>query len=150
VNENRVIASDQLVSVVYASSGVREFDDAEIADILAQSRRNNTRCGLTGMLLYRGGNFLQVLEGPDAAVQSTLQRIERDDRHRGIMVIKKSVIQSRRFSEWTMAFRKLGSEDIREMEGYSPFMELSFDSQAFQAEPDFGDRMLLQFKEKMR
>jgi hypothetical protein len=144
------IAPDQLVSLVYVSSGGREFDDLEIRALLAQARKNNERCGLTGMLLYRVGNFLQVLEGLDSEVESTLQRIQRDPRHRGIMVMKKTAIQTRSFSEWTMAFRKLGSENLSPMEGYSPFMEMSFDSQDFKAQPDFGFRMLLQFKDKMR
>jgi len=66
------------------------------------------------------------------------------------MVMKKTAIQIRSFSEWTMAFRRLDREKLRDMEGYGPFMELSFDSQAFRAQPDFGFRMLLQFKDKMR
>lgn len=144
------VATSQLLSVVYVSSGVCEFDDLEITALLAQARKNNEHCGLTGMLLYRDGNFLQVLEGPEAEVESTLLRIKSDPRHRGIMVMQKKAIQTRSFSEWTMAFRRLGSENLRQMEGYSPFMELSFDSKTFRAQPDFGFRMLLQFKDKMR
>jgi hypothetical protein len=143
-------ATDDLVSLVYVSSGVREFEDSEITALLTQSHRNNETCGVTGMLLYRDGNFLQVLEGPEVAVQATLQRIKSDNRHGGIMVLKNEHIQSRHFPEWTMTFRKLGSEDLRDMEGYSPFMEQSFNSDAFKAEPDFCYRMLLQFKKKMR
>ena len=141
---------DQLVSLVYVSAGVRLFGEPEVADILAQSHRNNERAGITGMLLYRDGNFMQVLEGSDAAVQTTLKRIRGDERHRGIVVLKTDKISQRSFSQWTMAFRKIGTEDLRGIEGYSPFMELSFDSKAFQERPDFGYRMLLQFKKKMR
>ena len=142
--------SDQLVSLVYVSASVRLFGESEIAEILAQSHRNNGRAGITGMLLYRDGNFLQVLEGPDAAVESTLQRIRNDERHRGILVMRKDKIESRAFSEWTMAFKKVGSAEMQDMEGYSPFMELSFDSQAFKDRPDFAYRMLLKFKNTMR
>ena len=143
-------ASDQLVSLVYVSAGVRLFREAEIKNILAQSHRNNGRSGITGMLLYRDGNFLQVLEGPDAAVQTTLDRIRTDERHRGIVVLKTDVIKSRSFSEWTMAFKKIGSAEMEGTEGYSPFMELSFNSQAFKQRPDFAYRMLLKFKDTMR
>lgn len=143
-------ARDQLVSLVYVSAGVRVFGEEEIKEILAQSHRNNARDGITGMLLYRDGNFLQVLEGPDAAVQSTLQRIRGDKRHGGIVVLKKQNIDDRNFSEWTMAFRTVGSAEMQEVEGYSPFMELSFDSQAFKDRPDFAYRMLLKFKNTMR
>ena len=60
----------QLVSLIYVSSGVRVLTDAEIFEILTQSRRNNERCGITGLLLYRDGNLMQVLEGPGAAVKT--------------------------------------------------------------------------------
>jgi hypothetical protein len=142
--------SEPLISLVYVSAGIRVFNEEDINDILAQSHRNNERHGITGMLLYRDGNFLQVLEGPAAAVESTLQRIRVDPRHRGILVLKKVKIEDRSFSEWTMAFKRIGSAEIKEMEGYSPFMELSFDSEEFKERPEFGYRMLLQFKDKMR
>ena len=144
------IAADQLVSVVYVSAGVRVFEEPEIAEILSQSHRNNGRCGITGMLLYRDGNFLQVLEGPAAAVDSTLNRIRADERHRGIVLMKKENVDNRRFSEWTMAFKRVNSAEMQGIEGYSPFMELSFDSQAFKERPDFAYRMLLKFKNTMR
>ena len=136
--------------MIYVSSGVRSFSDAEIRDILSVSRRNNERSGLTGMLLYRDGNFLQVLEGPESAVEATFARISKDPRHRGIIVIRITRPTSRLFSEWTMAFRDLTSDDASTLEGYNPFMEASFDSEAFRAQPEFAYRMLLQFKEKMR
>ena len=150
MNSPIAVAADQLVSLVYVSAGVRVFGEAEIKEILGQSHRNNRRCGITGMLLYRDGNFLQVLEGPDTAVQSTLERIQADERHRGIVVMKKENIDSRNFSEWTMAFKRVDSAEMQEIEGYSPFMELSFNSQGFRERPDFAYRMLLKFKNTMR
>jgi hypothetical protein len=146
-----MIASvEQLVSVVYVSSGVRAFTDAEILEILTQARRNNERCGITGMLLFRDGNFLQVLEGPEAAVKETLQKIERDERHKGILVLKTNPISERNFAEWTMAFRDISLEALKNVEGYSPFMEMSFDSEELRLKPDFAYRMLLQFKARLR
>jgi hypothetical protein len=144
------IAADQLVSLVYVSSGVRQFAETEIAEILAQARRNNQRSGLTGMLLYRDGNFLQVLEGTEGSVKAAMQRIERDDRHRGILVMKQGAITERRFSQWQMAFRDISLEGLKEIEGYSPFMETSFETDEFRSKPDFAYRMLLQFKSRLR
>ena len=118
-------------------------------EILTESRRNNERSGVSGMLLYREGNFLQVLEGPASSVETTLARISNDTRHRGIIVIRKTCTTRRLFSEWSMAFRKLESDDARTLEGYNPFMEVSFDSEAFRAHPEFAYRMLLRFKETM-
>jgi len=102
------------------------------------------------MLLYRDGNFLQVLEGPEAAVKDTLRRIEQDERHKGILVMKTSPITERNFADWTMAFRDISLEALKDMEGYSPFMEMSFDSEELRSKPDFAYRMLLQFKTRLR
>ena len=141
---------DSLVELVYVSSAVRLFSDMEIVGILTEARRNNARAGLTGMLLYRDGNFLQVLEGPEAAVRATFQKIERDQRHRGIFLMKNSLIAERSFSEWQMAFRDISGDQVKQIEGYSPFMELSFTADDFRSKPDFAVRMLLQFKDKLR
>ncbi len=145
-----VDSADPLMALVYVSSGVRVFTQTEITQILTEARRNNRQAGLTGMLLYRDGNFLQVLEGPQAAVMATFKKIERDPRHRGLLVMKNSPIAERSFSEWQMAFRDISCDSVKEIEGYSPFMELSFSADAFRSKPDFALRMLLQFKDKLR
>jgi len=65
---------NELVSLVYVSSSVRELDDSEILNILRTSQRNNERRNITGMLLYKDGNFLQVLEGTDRSVTELMER----------------------------------------------------------------------------
>jgi hypothetical protein len=142
--------SDPLVSVIYVSSGIHLFSDTEIVQILTQARTNNERCGLTGMLLYRDGNFLQVLEGPRPALEATFGRIKLDPRHRGILQMKKNPIAARAFAEWQMAFRDISNESLTAIKGYSPFMELSFGDELFRSKPDVAHRMLLQFKENLR
>jgi hypothetical protein len=81
---------------------------------------------------------------------ATFKKIERDPRHRGLLVMKNSPIAKRSFSEWQMAFRNISCDAVKQIEGYSPFMELSFDGDAFRSKPDFALRMLLQFKDKLR
>ncbi|AUZ89011.1 hypothetical protein CVO76_16195, partial [Arthrobacter agilis] len=51
---------DQTLSIVYSSTATRPLNDADLSALLAISRRNNARAEVTGMLLYRGGRFLQV------------------------------------------------------------------------------------------
>ncbi len=55
--------------LVYVSSAVRPFSRVDLDDLLATSRANNARVGITGMLLYKDGNFMQVLEGDEEAVR---------------------------------------------------------------------------------
>ena len=96
---------DHLLSIVYASNAREPFDDAQLADLLAQSRASNTRNGLTGMLLYRNGRFVQVLEGPEGAVRDLVAVIGEDPRHSGMRVLVEEPITSREFAEWTMGFQ---------------------------------------------
>ena len=51
-----------LVSLSYVSSAVRKLDDHELLEVLRVARKNNERLGVTGMLLYHDGNFMQILE----------------------------------------------------------------------------------------
>ena len=53
--------------VVYASAAVEAFSEVQLVQLLARARTNNERLGVTGLLLYDEGSFLQVLEG-DAKV----------------------------------------------------------------------------------
>lgn len=94
-----------LISVLYTSDATEPFDDDRLAALLAQSRAANAHRDITGMLLYRRGRFVQVLEGPEGAVRSLLATIEADPRHRGIRILLDLPIERRDFAEWTMGYQ---------------------------------------------
>lgn len=96
-----------MLSLVYVSNAVQPLSAAELRELLACSRAHNLRDGLTGLLLYRDGYFLQVLEGPRAAVRQTFGRIERDRRHHHLCLLDERPIVRRVFGEWSMAFPHL-------------------------------------------
>jgi hypothetical protein len=96
-----------MISLVYVSSATRDFSAAELDALLITSRRNNSSDAITGMLVYRDGDFLQILEGPEAAVRATYARIARDPRHGRIMALDESRIETRAFGEWSMGFRQV-------------------------------------------
>jgi len=85
--------------VVYVSVAPRRLRDAELLEILELSRANNSRQAVTGMLLYSGTCFIQVLEGTPAVVERLLRRIRRDRRHRGFMVLLDHLVPRRSFSD---------------------------------------------------
>lgn len=99
-------------TIVYASTANETFSDEDLAELLAESRFTNERLSLTGALLYRNGRFAQVLEGPEEAVRSIYASIVADARHRDIRLVSDTPIESRKFSNWTMAYRPL-DEDRR-------------------------------------
>jgi hypothetical protein len=83
----------------------------EIRAILATARKNNPGNGITGALLYSGGYFCQVIEGPQSVIKKLFENIEADTRHKDVVVLHFVPIQSRAFSEWAMAFAGF-EEDI--------------------------------------
>ncbi len=78
------------------------FDDGMLNGILSISRRNNARDGLTGALVCRRDIYLQLLEGPEAAVMATYARIAEDDRHLAIRQLVSAPVDSRIFPDWAM------------------------------------------------
>lgn len=81
----------------------------EIEDILRVSRSNNQRDELTGMLVVGGRRFLQVLEGPSAALQRTYDRIKRDPRHFAMVELGRKQLPKRSFGNWAMGYEHGGS-----------------------------------------
>ena len=90
-----------LVRLLYASRAVDTSPDA-IDAILAQSRQYNPTCGITGILCYGGGIFLQAIEGGRMAVSELYGHIQRDPRHKDVALLHYEEIAERRFGGWTM------------------------------------------------
>lgn len=63
--------SDEIM-LIYGSSSTDRFSEADLVPLLQQAREKNQRLNVTGMLLYRDGNFLQVLEGERETVDLAL------------------------------------------------------------------------------
>jgi hypothetical protein len=136
-------------SLVYVSSATELFSRAELDDILAASRRNNAAAGVTGMLLYKDGNLMQVLEGDEAAVRDTYARIALDPRHRGLLVLLEQAVEERQFEDWTMAFRDLEAVDAATVPGYSQFLNTPLTSPEITGDPSAAWRLLTTFKQSM-
>jgi len=90
-----------LVRLLYASRAVDINPDA-IETILSQSRLHNPECGITGILCYGGGIFLQAIEGGRMAVSELYGHIQRDPRHKDVVLLHYEEISERRFGGWTM------------------------------------------------
>ena len=88
--------------LLYASNTSRDVSQDVLDDILAASRRNNPRDGITGMLLYVEGGFMQVLEGGRETVNRLYARIANDPRHQDVTLLSYQEIDERRFASWTM------------------------------------------------
>lgn len=78
------------------------YDAAMLGGILVAARRNNHRDGLTGALICRHDIYLQLLEGPVAAVTAAFARIARDDRHLDVVELVNADVDCRMFPTWDM------------------------------------------------
>jgi hypothetical protein len=90
-----------LVRLLYASRAIDLRPEA-IEAILAQSRLSNPTCGITGILCYGAGIFLQAIEGGRMAVSELYGHIQKDARHKDVVLLHYEEISERRFGGWTM------------------------------------------------
>jgi hypothetical protein len=112
-----------LLSVAYVSAATDPLDDDDIAALLIQARAANRRNGLTGALIYRGGRFAQILEGPEAMVRSRYASIASDPRHRNVQMMREARIAERQFPQWTMGFRPPVDSTVSQLAGFDNFFE---------------------------
>ena len=137
-----------MFSLTYVSSAIKPFSGRELRDLLAHCNVANRRRNVTGMLLYKDGNFMQVLEGEKQTVTETHQIIARDTRHRGLITLLKGDIAEREFAHWSMGFRDLGA-DLADADGYSEFLTVALTDPAFALHPSRAKKLLLSFKKTM-
>ena len=137
-----------MYSLTYVSSAVAKLSADQLREILEQSRRNNEPQGITGLLLYKGGNFMQVLEGERDVVLRAKERIAKDSRHRGILVLLEGDIEQRSFASWSMAFKDLNAA-AGEIPGYDEFLNTSLTDERFVNDPAMSVKLLQIFKRTM-
>ncbi|MGS2721463.1 BLUF domain-containing protein [Paraglaciecola aestuariivivens] len=109
----------KLYQLIYSSMCKTQLCVEDLDYILKVSRINNVQVDITGMLLYQQGSFIQVLEGPQKAVQATFTKIEKDPRHHSVTVLYQDHCEQRDFPTWAMAFHGF---DSNESEGLSDFL----------------------------
>lgn len=138
-----------LYVLIYVSTATNLFTKDALRMLLAQCHKNNGPLGLTGMLLYKDGNFMQVLEGSPEAVAAMHERIRRDPRHYGLVTLLEGPLKERNFAEWTMGFRDLESAETRALPGYSEFLNAPLTGKEFSENPSLAQKLLLSFKKSM-
>jgi len=99
-----------LLRLMYASTATFEpvHDgrgiEVSVARILMQSRKNNPKRLIGGVLHYGDGYFFQCLEGPREAVNHVYHVIAADPRHRDVEVLSATSPGERLFNQWSMKY----------------------------------------------
>ncbi len=104
--------------IIYLSRATQALTTMDLIGLLVRSRSHNQQVGITGSLVYGEGQFMQVLEGEEAAVRALYEAIVRDPRHRAILKLADKPVAGRIFAGWSMAFRELSPAHMAELEGY--------------------------------
>ena len=112
-----------LVRLLYVSRSVDNMPET-IESILTKSRSHNPSSGITGILCYGGGIFLQAIEGGRAAVSELYNTIQKDPRHHHVELLHFEEISERRFSGWTMGQVNLSKINTSILLKYSERPEL--------------------------
>lgn len=104
-----------MLRITYLSEASEPFTPQALLDLLEQCRRNNPGWGVTGLLIYANGTFLQTVEGEDAKVDALLERIASDPRHRHFRILSRQPISERSYQDWSMGFEQLTEDRLREI-----------------------------------
>ena len=136
-----------MLQIIYASAETEPFTAANLEALLAKARIKNARLGVSGMLLYEGGSFLQVLEGEPEVTAALFRQIEADPRHGRVIKLHETTIASRQFEGWSMGFASVDA--LRGSPGYSPILEHDFPISSFLGgrSVSLAHGMLLGFRE---
>lgn len=134
-----------LKHLIYISSATSPCSNSDLGKILESSARHNKALGVTGMLLYASGYFMQVLEGEPDSVADIYGRIAKDARHTDLAVLSNEPIAKRSFSQWNMGYRGLTQEDASTHPSLAPFFSKGFDANVIGAAPGRALSMLRLF-----
>lgn len=138
-----------MLSITYISSATALFSENDLVRMLMQIRPLNLRSGVTGMMLYRDGNIIQTIEGPDEAVTALFDKIRDDPRHKDVIVLLKETVEKRQFPEWSMGFHNVSAIPGEALEGFSAFLRDPVAAEAFRDNPEPAFQLLSMFRENM-
>ncbi len=102
---------DMISTLIYRSRAVDTMNAQDLTDLLTPARARNAALDVTGIMLFDGVHFVQLLEGPDEAVSHLFDSIRRDDAHKNVVLLMQDQGPARRFGGDAMALL-----DLRELD----------------------------------
>jgi hypothetical protein len=110
-----------MLQALYVSKTSQPMSAEQLLSLLLQCRTNNQACGVTGMLLYSGGTFLQAIEGEEEVIEDLLEKILADPRHDNVQLLSKKTVDARQYADWSMGFEEVSDEALGKIEGLRGF-----------------------------
>lgn len=137
-------------TITYVSTAKSPFSEEQLLALLEKSRENNAKFDITGMLLYRSGNFMQAIEGPADAARQLYSNIRRDPTHHNIITLIDEPIAERNFGNWHMGFANLSNSDLSGIEGFYPIFRESLKENQLPIKPSTARMLLFTFRQSVR
>jgi uncharacterized membrane protein (DUF373 family) len=137
-----------MIRLLYISSATKPMDEEELLALLQECRNNNSKDGITGMLLYCGESFIQVLEGEQQEVEALYKTIKKDPRHSNCTILEKKHISERKFPEWSMGFKKFSDADLSDVKGLNRFFDNDVQADYFLHEQNIIGLLMQHFRKK--
>lgn len=100
-----------LLRIFYLSKAADGVTKEDHEQILAVARERNQNANVTGLLVCKDGYFAQALEGDQKVVMELFEKIRKDPRHTGVIVLAKMLVEKRIFPSWEMGYRNLNGND---------------------------------------
>ena len=110
-----------VVSLTYTSAATQLMSVVELVELIEQIRPKNERLGITGLLLYSGGNVIQTIEGTPRAIDDVFDAILIDPRHDDIHVVERRRVEERAFGSWSMGFRNVSAREVDQLQDFGAF-----------------------------
>ena len=92
----------KLTSLTYTSLARLDLQTLDLEDIHRTAREQNALDGITGLLVFNGTHFLQIIEGSEFAIEELVERLRRDPRHTGFEIRDRQKVDARSFPDWSM------------------------------------------------
>lgn len=105
-----------LTSLTYTSLARLDLQSSDLEDIHRSARELNALDGITGLLVFNGNHFLQIIEGSRNAIEELLDRLRRDPRHTGLEVRDERRVQKRSFPDWSMELVRVNASYFKARE----------------------------------
>jgi hypothetical protein len=91
-----------LKSLTYTSFAGLDLEADDLEAIHRTARNANALDGITGLLIFNGTHFLQIIEGQPQAIDELVEKLRRDPRHSGLEIRDERMVEARSFPDWSM------------------------------------------------
>ncbi len=138
-----------LQELIYTSVSSAEDDSDGVKNILDASERNNVTTSITGLLMFDGQRYIQVLEGETQDVDTLYEVIAQDPRHAQLELLHKGGMSRRSFRNWRMAYEALPPGLLGELAENMAVYSMELNGRELEAGESFGAKLNAMFLEAM-